>query len=365
MADGQFTDFQLSSPTSRALAITAGPDGNLWFTEADESLTHFFDGKIGRITPDGTLSEFDIPRPHAMYPGTPAGITLGPDGNIWFTEPLGNTIGRITPDGTLTEFQLSTSSADPDGITVGPDGNLWFTEANQFTNGNKIGRITPDGAITEFPLPVPLSLGFTEEIVAGTDGNLWFPEAMRDQIGRITPDGTISEFPLPTPGFDPQRSTVGITAGPDGNVWFTEFLSNQIGQITPDGSITEFPVPDGMLPGDITTGPDGNLWFTEHGGQRLGEFILNDGTRPAAARSAAVDALFIGTRAASLPGVIDQKPLLAASDGTVSSRDLEALTPPPAQPGVVDFAILPNLHDGHRAVPADVAGLADALVTDL
>src|SRR5438128_620340 len=70
----------------------------------------------------------------------PRGITAGPDGNLWFTERLGNRIGRITPLGVVTEFSAGiTPSANLQGITAGPDGNLWFTEYG----GNRIGRITP------------------------------------------------------------------------------------------------------------------------------------------------------------------------------------------------------------------------------
>jgi virginiamycin B lyase len=75
---------------------------------------------------------------------------VGADGNLWFTEELGNRIGRISPDGTITEFTLPTANSGPIGITVGPDGNLCFTEFN----ANQIGMIRPDGStITEFGLP--------------------------------------------------------------------------------------------------------------------------------------------------------------------------------------------------------------------
>src|SRR5579862_8306665 len=44
-------------------------------------------------------------------------ITLGPDGNLWFTEYAGNRIGRITPSGVVTEFSDGISAgAGPDGI---------------------------------------------------------------------------------------------------------------------------------------------------------------------------------------------------------------------------------------------------------
>ena len=55
----------------------------------------------------------------------------GPDGNLWFTESLGNRIGRITTAGVMTEFPRHRPGSRPSGIVAGPDGNLWFTEQAQ------------------------------------------------------------------------------------------------------------------------------------------------------------------------------------------------------------------------------------------
>src|SRR5262245_28898572 len=55
-------------------------------------------------------------------------ITAGPDGNLWFTEGSVRRIGRISLAGVVTEFSTGISGS-PGGITAGPDGNLWFTES--------------------------------------------------------------------------------------------------------------------------------------------------------------------------------------------------------------------------------------------
>jgi streptogramin lyase len=230
--------------------ITAGPDGNLWFTEVNSA-------KIGRITPTGAITEFPVP----ISSSAPYGITRGPDGNLWFTELGGNKIGRITPTGALTEFAVPTADSRPNQITAGPDGNLWFTELN----GNKVGRITPAGTITEFAVPTTNS--GLNGITAGPDGNLWFTEVNTNKVGKITSAGAVTEFTVPTASSGSYR----ITAGPDGNLWFTEYAGNKVGRITPAGAITEFPVPTaGSSPYGITAGPDGNLWFTEAVGNKLG-----------------------------------------------------------------------------------------------
>ena len=263
-------------PTSGTFprGITVGSDGNLWFTE-DQGQS------IGRVTPAGVITEFPV-FSGPFGAGATEGITNGPDGNIWFTEYTRQAIGRITPTGAITEFSLANR---PYGITAGPDGNLWFAERS----GNNIGRITPAGAITEFPIPSPNSN--PTGITAGPDGNLWFAELFAEntnsfgngKIGRITPAGVITEFSIPTTAGAP----VDITAGPDGNLWFTEAGGNKIGKITPAGAITEFPIPTvNSEPGYITTGPDGNLWFTEDFSSKIGRItpsgVITEFPTPAA-----------------------------------------------------------------------------------
>jgi sugar lactone lactonase YvrE len=159
----------------------------------------------------------------------PVAITAGPDGNLWFTQHGSNQVGRITPKGKVTEFSTGiTASSGLDGIAVGPDGNLWFTEDEVA----KIGRISPGvsspvGMVTEFSAGITPGSG-PAAIAAGPDGNLWFTEFNASKIGRITPKGKVTEFSTGiTPGSYPNR----LTAGPDDNVWF-EQQSDEIGRIT-------------------------------------------------------------------------------------------------------------------------------------
>ncbi len=250
LPSGTVTTFLTPTQPSNPYSITAGPDGNLWFTE-------WGGNKIGRITPAGVITEFTIPTAGTQ----PWGITAGPDGNLWFTESYGNQIGRITPTGVITEFPVPTFNSGPLGITAGPDGNLWFCEAT----ASKIGRITPAGVITEFTVPTAGS--GPRVITGGPDGNVWFTETggNGNQIGRITPAGVITEFPIPSVN----AVAYGITKGPDGNVWFTEQATYKVARITPAGVITEFPMAVGSGGQGIVTGPDGNLWIAERGSSRI------------------------------------------------------------------------------------------------
>jgi virginiamycin B lyase len=181
-------------------AIALGADGNIWFGE-------FAGGKIGRITPPGVITEFQIPTPDSG----PRALAAGPDGNVWFSEFNAGKIGRITPDGKITEFALPRSNTGPGDITAGADGNMWFLELNgqmdgRKVEGNRVGRITMDGTITEFQ--IPSQTGSPTNIAVGPDRNIWFTKG--GVVGRVTPEGTITEVPMP-----PNSGGTGLTAGSD------------------------------------------------------------------------------------------------------------------------------------------------------
>ena len=77
----------------------------------------------------GDRTRHRVPHAHARQ-STRCGITAGPDGNLWFTEESVNQIGTINPDD-ARDHRVShpRTGRTPGRITAGPDGNLWFTES--------------------------------------------------------------------------------------------------------------------------------------------------------------------------------------------------------------------------------------------
>ena len=133
---GVMTPFSLP-PKSAPSRIVSGPDGNLWVTEPGTS-------RVAVVTTSGTISQINIA-------GKPTGITSGADNFMWATLQTGtggNAIARIplVAPRTIKRFTVPTAKSLPSGITVGADGNIWFSE----TAGNKIGRLMDAPGHTSF-----------------------------------------------------------------------------------------------------------------------------------------------------------------------------------------------------------------------
>ncbi len=162
-------DFPIPTAGSEPEAITVNPSGNVWFTEWEADQIGVLNPTTGKIheypvayKPEGIvadssgniwvselnfatyideynsngaqINQYTLPGAHKAY-----GLTLGPDGDIWFTDSSGN-IGTLTSSGTFAFYP--TTEAVPVGITTSPDGNIWFTGTGAAGYPNVIGVVT-------------------------------------------------------------------------------------------------------------------------------------------------------------------------------------------------------------------------------
>lgn len=223
--------------------VATGPDGNLWFTlpflgsgQCSGGLGSC--GGLGRLNSDGSVSEFEAG--HNLPGMTPyaylSSITAGSDGNLWFTEPslIHNNVtvtgvGRLNLGfATVTEFPAGTTPgftlySEPFNITSGSCGHVWFTD---LAGDGGVGYVNGEGSVVEYGDGIAgyIAAAHPNGIAEGPDGNMWFTQSVNPGlVGRINPDGTITEVTGgSTTGFSANGHPNGITAAPDGNVWFTE-----------------------------------------------------------------------------------------------------------------------------------------------
>jgi uncharacterized delta-60 repeat protein len=318
-------EFAVPTAASTPDNITLAPDGNVWFTEFN-AVTASGGGKIGRITPDGQVTEFETPYAAVRT------MVAGPDGNLWFTQnnvydptsppfsgPLASKVGVMTTDGVVlpdrgftlpagvdaafafasdgtlwistywtnkiyhfsqtgeelaeytTNFGVGTFGAA--NITVAPDGTVWFTSAVG-TGTAKLGRITagtPPGGVAD-----TFSFGGLGDLfrglLIGPDGNLWAGAVNSGKIARINLSGQLlGVYSVPGTGGQPYS----LAVGPDGDIWFADEAQNRIGRVTLQGQVIVYPTPtsnSGLA--IIAAGPGNTLWFSEEVANQIGRFDL-------------------------------------------------------------------------------------------
>jgi virginiamycin B lyase len=185
-------------------ALAVGPENYLWFAGVNRGGTP--SNIVGRISPGGAAEEHAIPAT-AESLGV-GGLTRGPEGNMWFTEPAANRIERVGPTGHAEGFPVPTAGSLPTGIVSAPGGFLWVT----MEGTGKVAKVDPTGHVVESALnagarPAALALG--------PDSALWVVETESATLGRVGLDGSASSFPLPTDGaIFKGRSTPTSSPGP-------------------------------------------------------------------------------------------------------------------------------------------------------
>jgi streptogramin lyase len=272
LSTGIITEYPTSGSVGQTpSSIVSGPGGDLWFIDAT-GVTFNPTYNIASIDPTtGVINEYPITIPGAVA----AGLAVGSDGNLWFTDSANNAVGVFNATThTSTEFALPSGADDPGVITPGPDGKLWFTAYLPSVFDHAIASINPTtDAITFSVLPninaVPLS------ITAGPNGTVWFTE----QFGSNEFTGTykIASISTSTHAFTEYTggdgSVGGITTGPDSNIWSdaSSFsgttIDNTLSQLNPTTeALSSFPLPLPPISGQtIVTGPDDNLYIVTQG----------------------------------------------------------------------------------------------------
>lgn len=241
-----YTEYEI--PSAMALAHTAVPDqrGSVWFAS-------FGVGKVGRLdVASGKITEYPTKTPGLH----PHGITVSPEGIVWFSAmPYG--IGRIDPaTGELQEFKAPdpTESArgSPHTIIVARDGKVWFTE---LTNGS----------ITSFDPKTQQFRRYQIEERSGPYGILerednvfWFILSGSSKVGVLDANtGKVRTWPTPTPKANPQR----FRFASDGRIWFGEYGAGKIGVFDPKSEqMTEYDLPYGGSAYCIHIDADGDVW---------------------------------------------------------------------------------------------------------
>ena len=242
--------------------LAQGRDGNLYSTSQGGGMNTY--GSVFQLTPAGKMNLLYSFMNKKDGASPNSGLTLGTDGNLYGTTPVGGSLGfgtvfKITTSGqfkTLHDFNGSTEGLHPDSPPVeGFDGNFYGT-----TDGS-VYKMTPSGKLTViYTFPGKSGLGQPEALTLGIDGN-FYGTTLGGQgayrygaVFKITPHGTLTVlYPfMGTP--DGQGAKGAIIQASDGNFYGTTEGGglNGVGAIykmTPAGALTiihSFSETDGM-----------------------------------------------------------------------------------------------------------------------
>ena len=275
---------EVSANAVAPTGIVAGPDGALWFTQSNGGNPRdgraYFPASIGRITTSGAYSSYPVPASASSVPGLDA-ITVGPNGNLWFTETAIDRIGEITPrdaSPVIHEFALPAGDrlaagvgspiTSADTIAAGPGNDIWFTEQGSnaigvmSTSGDVLKKFTvpnanltplrwasprapmgpcgsPRTAPTRSPVSPPRARSRSIPCRALPRGHRASSTGQTATCGSPRTPGSPASTPVPARSLvyrahtaDP--SPVGITVGPDcTSIWFTEPSADRLGRVAP------------------------------------------------------------------------------------------------------------------------------------
>lgn len=241
-----------------AVNITVDSSGNPWWVISGWPQTQLCTGSFFRGAYSPTCYNVTGTWSQANSWGLVAVPGSGGSTTLWMTLYTGSA-GAIasynTASGQFTYYTSGLgSSADPYTMTLGPDGNLWFTDTSATAPAIGVLKVS-SGAITEYPLQAGNgnqgSASVPVSIVAGPDGNLWFADnsEYNGGIGKVVPStGAITEYSGAGSGLQRNATPSDIAIGPDGNVWFTDPSAqgqNLIGTVnTSTGKIQEYSLSD-------------------------------------------------------------------------------------------------------------------------
>jgi sugar lactone lactonase YvrE len=278
-----------------ALVSMAAPAG------ADVIVTGYAEGSILRFADDGTeLAPIVPPFSSAAVIG-PAGITLGPDGNLYvssqasvFFQGAPDAILQVNPStGAVTTFINLESGYVPAGLRFGPDGNLYVSHnAGEFSGPGTGSVDVYNGQTGAFLNSVATNLWQPTNLLFDPYGNLYVSNFGDGSVLRVNRHGRVRT--LVAPGSGGLTGPAGLSFGPHADLYVVDLLigavriydptnGQYLGDLIPPGGALNNQFPSDLLfdlqgnlliadLGDDFTAPTGNVQHFDYSGNLVGTF---------------------------------------------------------------------------------------------
>jgi virginiamycin B lyase len=233
--------------------VIVGPDGAPWITDGGLNA-------IVRVEPaTREVRRFPLPADH---PSTNLNTAVfDRSGTLWFTGQSG-IYGRVSSDSGRVDVFEAPNGRGPYGITVTPDGAVYYASLA----GNYMGRIDTDTGEASVLRPPTADQG-TRRVWADSRGRVWSSQYNAGQVAVFDP-ATEQWREWRLPGDNPQAYAVYVDD--EDKVWLSDFGANSLVRFDPETEqFTSYPLPSN--PGDVRQilGRRGEVWGAESAADKL------------------------------------------------------------------------------------------------
>jgi virginiamycin B lyase len=251
-ATGRTTDVPLGAG-SAPHGVIVGPDGAAWVTDSGLNA-------IVRVDPaTSEVKRFPLPPSRANANLNTAAFDR--QGTLWFTGQNG-VYGRLVPATGAMDVYDAPRGRGPYGISVTPDGTVWYVSLA----GNHLARVDPaTGQVTVVEPPTP-NQG-ARRVWSDSKGRLWVSEWNAGQLGVYDPGSdTWKEWRLP--GDKPQAYAVYVDD--KDIVWLSDFGANTLVRFDPaTEQFSSYPLPSNPSNVRQILGRPGEIWAPESAADAL------------------------------------------------------------------------------------------------
>ena len=233
--------------------VIVGPDGAPWITDGGLNA-------IVRVDPttfDVTAYQLPASRPDVNLNTA----VFDHNGVIWFTGQ-GGIYGSLEPATKQMRIFDAPEGRGPYGITVTPDGTVWFCSLA----GSYIARI--DAATGAATVVEPPTAGQgARRVWSDSSGRIWVSEWNSGQVSSFEPASSRWQT-WKVPGDNPQIYAVFVDD--QDIVWLTDFGANAIVRFDPlAGAFTRLTLPSADAAVRQLLGRPGEIWGAESGTDKL------------------------------------------------------------------------------------------------
>jgi LPXTG-motif cell wall-anchored protein len=252
--------------------LTTATDGTVWFIDETNNNVRSISYANSTWTVDSAVTVGSSPR----------FLTAGDGGSVWVADSVDATVKQITNVGGVRSVRETKSLPGTTlaGLTKGPDGDIWVADRS----AGKLIRILKDSEGGWFEDTFTLSVSDREMILAtGPDGDIWVAFRGTSTVQSMK---KVSGWWAVQTALNASFGTYTIAAGPGGTMWVgsTGGQTSQLIEQEDTWKILE-PISAQGRTQVATATDDGALWWSD-GGCALHSWKSTAGVAPAITSSA-------------------------------------------------------------------------------